>query len=201
MDSYIRQAEELAAACQRAYASGLQRANGGNVSRRVEDGHMLVKGKGAAFCEVDVSDFVLTDLDGYKIEGKTDPTKESIMHGTIYKCCPEINAVVHVHAPYALAWSAYHDVLSLETWQAKLKITGDIPILNVESPVVRREDVPLLEEVLVSESISGGFILKNHGIVAIGRNVREAGQMAELLEETAKVAVLKTILSERQGKN
>lgn len=198
-DSYIQQAKELAEACRRAYASGIQRANGGNVSRRMKEGLMLVKGKGTAFSEADVSDFVLADFDGHKVEGSAAPTKESIMHGAIYKLCPGVNAVIHVHAPYAVAWSAVHEILGRETWQARLKLAGDIPVLNVESPVVRREDVPLLEEALVPENISGGFILRDHGIVAVGGSVREAGQTAELIEETAKIAFLKCILAERQG--
>lgn len=185
---------QLAAICQSAYESGLQRANGGNVSARVDETHMLVKSKGSGFNHISDKDFVLTDFAGTKQKGEGEPTKESLMHGTIYRCRAEVNAVVHVHAPYAAAWSAVHEQLPLSTWQAQLKFGREIPVLNVESPMMRQEDLPGLEAILAEKQPPRGFILRNHGISAMGKTLEEALQTAELIEETAKIAVLKAML-------
>lgn len=199
MDRLEQSIHELVMSCKSMYQSGLQRANGGNVSVRVDaQDQMLVEARGTSFKQADKKNFVLADFDGNKIEGEMEPTKEGIMHGYIYRQREEVNAIVHVHAPYAVAWSAYHDLLGQETWQAKIKFGYDIPVVDVQSPIVRKEDLPQLKKVLVCDVPVSGFILKNHGIVALGKTIEKAEEIAELIEETAKIAVLKCLMESRQ---
>lgn len=190
-DDWKEQTDELVRVCRNLYAGGLQRANGGNISVRAGDSCMAVKAKGTCFREAEAGDFVLTDLNGQKLDGEKEPTKESLMHGTIYRRQERTGAIVHVHAPYAVAWSSFHAELKRFTWPARLKFETDIPVLDIKSPVVRKEDIPMLEEILERETSPKGFILKEHGIVALGKDLKEAQQNAELIEETAKIAVLR----------
>ena len=50
--------------------------------------------------------FLITDFEGNLIEGTGKPTREALLHGYIYKLRPDIQAVVHVHSPYAIGWSS-----------------------------------------------------------------------------------------------
>ena len=70
-------------------------------------------------------------------------------------------------------------------------MTGDIPVWNVDSPVVRKEDLPELKRMMEAGMIDRVFILRNHGIVALGESMEEAVRTAELVEETAQIAILK----------
>lgn len=111
-------AKDLVIACDRVYNRKLQTGSGGNVSARIPGtDHMLVKASGGSMgdCVVDVEQgimkgFVVCDFDGNLITGdglpEGKPTKEATLHGYIYKVCPKVNAVVHVHSPYAIAWSS-----------------------------------------------------------------------------------------------
>ena len=61
--------------------------------------------------------------------------------------------------------------------------------------MVRREDFPLVEKVYKEFPELPGFLLADHGIVAVGKDIIEAEHTAELIEETAQAAILKAAVS------
>lgn len=187
-------AEQLVIACKRAYNRGIQTGSGGNISARIPGkDHMMVKASGSSFGDSTTEGFIITDFDGNVIEGTGKPTREALLHGYIYKTCPNINAVIHVHSPYAIGWSSTKKVLPRVTWHAKLKICADIPTLDVPAAMVRKEDFPLIENIFRENPELPGFLLADHGVVALGDTPINAEHMAELLEETSQVAILKGI--------
>jgi L-ribulose-5-phosphate 4-epimerase len=157
-------AVNLVKACERAYNRKIQTGSGGNVSARIPGADlMLVKASGGSLgdCEADpekrvIKGFVAADFDGNLVEeeglpqGK--PTKEAVLHGYIYKVCPAANAVVHVHSPYAIAWSSFKKDLPLVTWHSKLKFTRSLPTINVQAAMVQGSDLPLIEEIVSKRS-------------------------------------------------
>lgn len=186
-------AQELVIACKRAYTRGIQTGSGGNVSARIPGKElMLVKASGSSFADSTPDGFVITDFDGNLVEGKGKPTREALLHGLIYRMRPEVNAVVHTHSPYAIAWASTGKSLPRTTWHSKLKMCADLPTLNVEAAMVRKEDFPLVEEIFHKYPELQGFLLKDHGLVAVGKDAIYAEHAAELIEETAQVAILKT---------
>ncbi len=197
MDDMIKLiGEELVVACKRAYKRGIQTGSGGNVSARIPGKDlMLVKESGSSLGDSTVEGFVITDFDGNMVQGTGKPTREAFLHGFIYKLCPDVNAIVHFHAPYAIGWSSVGKDLPRVTWHSKLKIDSDIPVINIPSAMVRKEDAPLIEAVLKEHPKLPGFILADHGIVAMDKDPLNALHTAELIEETAQVAILKGLVS------
>ena len=193
MVNYDREiAKELAVAAGRAYTRGIQAGSGGNVSARIPGGDlMLVKASGGSLGDCTADDFLITDFEGNLVEGKGKPTREALLHGYIYRICPRVNAVVHVHAPYSIGWSQTGRDLPSTTWHAKLKLCADIPVLNVPAAMVREQDLPMVDRLFRENSELPAFILADHGIVAVGKDACGAEHTAELIEETARVALLK----------
>ena len=199
-------AKDLVIACDRVYNRKLQTGSGGNVSARIPGSdHMLVKASGGSMgdCLVDeekgiMKGFVVCDFDGNLITGEGypegKPTKEATLHGYIYKERPDVNAVVHVHCPYAIAWSSTKKDLPLVTWHSKLKFKCDLPTLNVLAAMVRAEDVPMVREMFAKHPDLNAFLLADHGAVAMGKNAVSAEHVVELIEETAQVAVLEKLM-------
>ena len=100
-------AEKLVIASKRAYTRGIQTGSGGNVSARIPGTEtMLVKASGGSLGDCTPEGFLITDFDGNLIEGTGKPTREALLHGYIYKLREDVNAVVHVHSPYAIGWSS-----------------------------------------------------------------------------------------------
>ena len=195
MPDLLQLREDLVLAAKRAYRRGIQTGSGGNVSARVPGRElMLVKASGNSFEDSTVDGFVVADFDGALIEGKGRPTREALLHGYLYRLCPWMGAVVHVHAPYAIAWSATRRAVPLTTWHAKLKLPGgEIPVLDIPSPMVREEDFPLVRALFDAAPDLQAFLLADHGIVAGAADPVNAEHTAELVEETAQVAYLKAV--------
>lgn len=189
-------AQQLVIACKRAYNRGIQTGSGGNVSARIPGKNlMLVKASGSSFGDSTIDGFVITDFDGNLIEGTGKPTREALLHGYLYQICPKVNAVVHVHSPYAIAWASTKKDLPRVTWHSKLKICADIPTLDIPAAMVRQEDFPLVEQIFLENPDLPAFLLADHGVVALGDNPINAEHTAELIEETSQVAMLEGILA------
>jgi L-ribulose-5-phosphate 4-epimerase len=185
-------------AAQRAYARGIQTGSGGNLSARdIEKGHMIVKASGGSFadCTGDGEGFVITDFSGKRVdEDGPKPTREVLLHGMLYSLSDKVGGVMHCHSPWAIAYAYNHDVLPMTTLHVKLKLGHDIPILDVDSPMLLEEHIPLVRELFEKNPKLTAFILRAHGVVAVGKDILEAEHTAELIEETAQIAVLRTLL-------
>jgi len=189
-------ADELVLACKRAYNRGIQTGSGGNVSARIPGQDlMIVKASGSSFGDSTPEGFVITDFDGNVVEGTGKPTREALLHGYLYKICPDAKAVIHVHSPYAIAWASTKKALPRVTWHSKLKICADIPTLDVPSAMVREEDFPLIDEIFRENPNLPAFLLVDHGVVALANDAINAEHTAELIEETAQVAILKSVVA------
>ena len=97
-------AEKLVIASKRAYNRGIQTGrwwkckcqntrnrNNACKSKRRISGRLYVQ-----------KELLITDFEGNLIEGTGKPTREALLHGYLYKLRPDIQAVVHVHSPYAI---------------------------------------------------------------------------------------------------
>lgn len=187
-------AEELVIASKRAYTRGIQTGSGGNVSARVPGKElMIVKASGGSLGDCTADGFVITDFDGNLVEGKGKPTREALLHGLLYRICPKVNAVVHTHSPYCIAWASTRKPLPRTTWHSQLKICADMPTLDVPAPMVGKEYFHLVEDIYRETPDLPGFLLVDHGLVAVGKDALTAEHNAELMEETAQVVFLKAI--------
>ena len=188
-------AEKLVIASKRAYNREIQTGSGGNVRARIPGTEtMLVKAGGGSLGDCTLEGFSITDFDGKLIKGNGKPTREALLHGYIYKMRDDVNAVVHVHSPYAISWSSTKQDLPLVTWHTKLKSPAGYPTLDVHAAMVRPEDIPMVEEMFQKSPDISAFLLADHGVVAMGNDAISAEHTAELVEETAQVAVLEKLL-------
>jgi L-ribulose-5-phosphate 4-epimerase len=189
-------AEQLVIACKRAYTRGIQTGSGGNVSARVPGKDlMLVKASGSSFVDCTPDGFVVTDFDGNMVAGKGKPTREALLHGLIYKIKPDVNAVMHTHSVYCNAWASTGKPLPRTTWHSQLKMSCDLPVFDVPAPVVPKDYFPEIARAYKDHPDLTGFLLVDHGLVATGNNPIAAEHAAELMEETAKLAILKGLVT------
>ncbi len=189
--------DQLSTAAQRAYARGIQTGSGGNLSARIPGSdQMIVKSSGGSFADCDRlgNGFILTDLEGEKVEdvpGK--PTREAFLHGLIYKISPQTGGVMHSHSVYAITWSFTGRALPMVTQHLKLKFKCEIPVLDIDSPMVLPEHGSMIAAELEKNPDLPAFILMGHGVVALGKDILIAEHNAELVEETATIAVLSAL--------
>jgi L-ribulose-5-phosphate 4-epimerase len=173
--------------CRRALDAGLQVSTGGNLSMILGSDVFLVKPSGISLYDLQAKDLLIADLSGKTLEGRGKPTKEIATHLSIYRVRPDIGGVVHYHPPYATAYAVCAKTIPLLTVHAE-RILGTIPVIP---PCDEGSEALGLEvqKVFVNPRIKVA-LLAEHGILAAGADLTEAQNLAELVEETAKIAYL-----------
>lgn len=164
----------------------------GNVSGRVrEDGEDLIAITPTlkSLNKLKQGDIVLTNIDGDILTDGT-PSSELQMHLAIYKEREDINGIVHTHSPYAAGFSFSNSPLKRLEGFGKIKseyikeipyrIPGSYELAKYASIALKNEDV---------------LILKNHGIIAVGPNIKEAADLSEFVEGIAKTQFVSTLLN------
>lgn len=172
------------------YDRGLISANGGNVSLRCGDDCFLITASGAALRNLRRDEILLCGQDGKILEGGEGKvlSKEYRMHLNCYFNRPKAGCVLHLHPSYSIAFTAYEKELPLYTASARLKL-GRVPTIPYAEP----GSVSLAEAVrtaIIENPSSKVFLMKAHGILVVEQSMEAGFELAELAEDTAKIALL-----------
>ena len=179
--------EECLAVSKDAYDRGLISASGGNISVRIlGENKVIIKKTGASFRNMTPNDLLIIDFDGKLVEGTGKPSKEINMHLGIYKVRSEVNAVIHAHPIAATSFAVVGKEVPMVTVQG-LKILGKCPLVGYGPP----GSIELADKVTKAfEDVSLKVaVLQSHGSIAIGKDLGEAYNNADLLEATAQIAI------------
>jgi L-ribulose-5-phosphate 4-epimerase len=180
-------------------AGGLWPLTKGHVSARIPGtdracmlGHIHADGR--TLDTTTEEDIITIDLNGKKIEGKSDPVGERFIHTGIYRSRNDVFSIIHTHSTYATAFGiAGINILPVGN-------RGGIfaPMVPILGDDVQIEDQELGE--VVAGAIGNGYalILKNHGTVNIGDSIENATIVAFALEETAKLQWISSVLGTPQ---
>lgn len=163
----------------------LIRLSSGNVSMRLPDGNIAITPSGILYDRMEPEDIIIMDLNGNKVEGHYKPSSEKALHNEIYKARPDINAVVHTHSRYAIAFSTVE--MELPAICLELLFVGaPIPIAPYQCPGTVEVGTSAAAFFKKRPELKG-LILKNHGLVAIDGTLNEAYQNAYNLETGAEI--------------
>ena len=107
MSSEAALREQIAAIAASLFNRGLTHGSTGNISARLPDGGWLMTPTGSSLGAIDPARLSLLDAQGRHIGGDK-PTKEAVLHTTMYDQRPGAGAVVHLHSTYSVAISCLH---------------------------------------------------------------------------------------------
>ena len=176
--------EQVASACRILALEGYADLTLGHVSARGADGSIWIKRKGIGLDEVDQDDVV--EADGEDVELHL----ETALHTAVYSVRPDVGAVVHGHPPYATALAATGSELELLTHDAVLFADG-----------LGRYDAPdLIVDDEQGAAVAGalgphrGLLLRNHGVLTVGKDVAWAVLAALTLERAARLQSIASTL-------
>ncbi|XRO75376.1 L-fuculose phosphate aldolase [Methanocaldococcus sp. 28A] len=167
--------------CKRLYDRKYVVGSGGNVSVR-EGNKIYLTPTGSILGFLKEDDIAEVDLDGNVIKGK--PTSEKNFHLMIYKKRKDINAIIHTHSLISTFLSTINKEIELLTPEGEifLKKIGYVDYFEAGSLKLAEETAKRDEDVI---------ILKNHGVVCLGKDLIDAYIKVEVLEEQAKLTLLK----------
>ena len=189
---YVKK-QNLIAIALRAFQTGLQTNAGGNLSIRLSSiAGCVIKPSGVGYAECTQDNLMVVDLDGETLLGHHTPSKDKDFHVAIYRARPDVQAIVHVHSPWATGWGAARRQIPLLTVQAIEKL-GNLPSIPLR-PDGGAQSAAQIGAVFQDRSIRAA-ILENHGTVGVGSTMLKALHLCEIIEETAHIATVRELVA------
>lgn len=162
--------------------SGLISLSGGNVSMRMPNGHILITPSGLSYEGMKPKDIVVVDIKGNRIEGKLRESVDTVALLYIYENMPHVNAIIHTHQPYATAAGLLGDTLPAAVTTLANVTLGAVNVAPYCSAASLDMGVQTVKYIGERRAV----ILKHHGVIAIGKDLKEALYAAVYMEDAAK---------------
>lgn len=158
----------------------------GHISFRLPDDASLffMKPHSLGLDEITPENILTIGLDGSVVAGTARRHSEVYIHSEIFKARPDVNCVLHTHAPYAVALSATG---------RPLRCYSQPGALFYEALGVYADTINLIRTAEMGAGVAAALgphravLLKNHGVVAVGVSMAETVVGAIMLENAALV--------------
>ena len=171
----------------RALAAGVVHGTAGNMSvRDRETGLVAISPSGMPYPSVTAADVVVVDIDGTIRDGHRKPSSEMPLHTMVMRAHERVGAIVHTHSHYSTVVSTIRDELPPILTEVTQMIGPRVPVTRYGISGTPDFGASVLEA-LDGEGMA--VILRNHGLIAFGKDFDEALAVAEIVEEAAKVYV------------
>jgi ribulose-5-phosphate 4-epimerase/fuculose-1-phosphate aldolase len=166
------------------FAAGHLTPTGGNISARAADDDKIWITPSQLYKGSLTADTLLCIReDGSLVECEGKPSVEFQMHWKSYQVRPDATAAVHTHSPAATAFGITNQKFPpINTDAIFLADTQIVPWFMPGSS-------ELADAVSEALKVSRGAILQCHGLMAVGKTMRDAATRAMMIEETAKLVL------------
>ena len=161
----------------------------GNISARYRQG-MLITTSGSSNGYLKPEEIVYTDFEGNSLEKGKKPSSEKFLHIEIYKKRPEINYIIHVHAPYLSSFASSGKDLMAPIMAENVFYFGGIPLAKYALPSSRE----LVDNTIKFFNEYDAVLMENHGFIVAGKTLEDAYMKLELAESYAQVVLNTEIL-------
>jgi L-fuculose-phosphate aldolase len=171
-------------ACKKMIGEELVKGTWGNVSIR-ESNRIFITPSGYSYEKMTERDISVIDFEGNILEGDRNPSSEWRMHVAIYKAREDVDVILHTHPVYSsIASVALKTVPSL--------IEDSAMICGPEIKVAEYADPgswELANNVTKALEDNGAAILRNHGLVNVGKRFSEVLTGAKVTEKNVQVYI------------
>ena len=182
--------DELVQVCNKVYENKFVSAYDGNISVRNSPSTFLITRSGVCKGEVTSDDILEIDATGKVVKGSGKVSTENKLHLYVYSKRQEVNAVIHCHPIYASAFAVFGEGLTKHILPEVVLTLGKVPLCEYATPST--DELPKSLDPYIN--YSWAFLLRNHGAVTLGKNLKDAYYKMEKLEHTAKIIFLARLL-------
>lgn len=172
------------------YSRGWSPATSSNYSVRLANDQALltVSGKHKGLLELD--DVLATDLAGNSLEPGKKPSAETLLHTQLYRCKPEVGAVLHTHSVNATVLSrlSLSDSLVFADYELQKAFAGVtshetqvlVPIFDNDQDIARL--AAKVQPWLDQHPECVGYLIRGHGLYTWGAQMSDALRQVEAFE-------------------
>jgi ribulose-5-phosphate 4-epimerase/fuculose-1-phosphate aldolase len=149
----------------------------------------LINPYGMMFDEITASNLVKITEDGKILDdplGMGVNEAGFIIHSCMHKARPEINCVIHTHTRAGVAVSAMKCGL-LPISQHAMRVQPEVTYHDYEGVALYKDEQVRMARDLGTKSKA--MILRNHGLLTLGRTVREAFEIMYYLDAACQIQI------------
>jgi len=186
-----RAVERVALGCRIIAEFGHEDLTLGHVSvRPTADDRVYIKRKGVALADVTPDDVIEIHLDDPDCLSTPGMHLEAAIHAEIYRNRPDVGAVIHSHPLYATALGA------TSTERAPLEFLTHDSVLFKDGIGIYSDSAELVTTPEQGKKVADALgsrrvaLLKNHGVVTVGEDIRWAVMAAVTLERAIQIQTL-----------
>jgi len=179
--------QELIRYAHKAKEAGLVISSSGNISIRLDTERFAISSSGASLGELSKKDISICYLNEKKERAGAKASIEMPLHKAIYIERTDVKAIFHFQSLYATTLSC------AKRFDFNLNFIPEIPVYikNVlVLPCFNPGSARLSQEIKrkIKGTDCGIIVLKNHGQIAVGRDLKSVLRNAEFFEFTCKMA-------------
>lgn len=162
-------------------ALGINRGRSGNVSARI-DGGFLITPSALPYAELRTADLVAMNHEGAASEARP-PSTEWRFHRDIYAARPDVDAIVHTHAPFATTLACLDR--AIPAFHYMIAVAGGHDIRC--APYATFGTQELSTHAVRALAGRKACLLAHHGMIAVGDSLESALALAAEVETLAEM--------------
>jgi len=170
----------------RIWIKGFCAGNEGNHSFRMGPNRFICTPTGISKGNLLPDDLCVVDADGKQISGKRKRTSEFLLHATIYKARPDVNAVIHSHPPHATAFAVAGVEIPTCIHPEAEVFLGPVKTARYVTP----GDTRLGESILPYVKDSNTIVMGNHGVVCFDVDLEQCYYKLEIIDAYTRILLL-----------
>jgi L-fuculose-phosphate aldolase len=179
---------QIVAISSRMYARNYIHGRAGNITARISKQEVLATPAGVKKADLTPNELVVVDLEGQLRQGLPGlkPTSELPMHLEVYRQRADVFAVIHAHPIHCIALSLAGLSLEDPYIAEALVLLGPVPTTPYATPSSTENRDAIAGLIADYDAI----ILAHHGSLTVGRDLDEAYERLEVLENSAEILIL-----------
>lgn len=174
----------------RLYERSLVVASEGNLSARDNSGRIYITATGTCLGRLKSREVVIIGANSPVMKGPQKPSSEYRLHLAAYKGRPDIMACCHAHPPYTTAFGVVDIKFPMPFLPEAVLFVGEVAMIDYATP----GSEALAKNLGKHLEGHNAFIMKNHGVLTLGRTMDEAFARMEMLENLARIAYIASAL-------
>jgi len=157
----------------------------GHVSARDPEGRGIwMKAAGLGFDEMRAEHVILVSWEGEVLEGDGRRPLEYPIHTELMRARPDVQSVVHTHAPWAVAFASTEEPLRPISHEGTLFVPPDVARFTQTGDLIVTAE--LGEALAATVGDRNVALMRHHGIVAAGADLPAAVFNAVFLERACR---------------
>lgn len=172
--------EKVVATCLDLADRGFLAGTGGNIALRADRKHFLVTPSATDYYTMTAADIcVLRIADRVQVEGVRAASVEAGLHANVLQARPDCEASIHTHQPVASAFTLLAIALEINDKNAAMELGSSVPCVTYAPSGTGW----LARQVgRVFQETGNACLMRNHGVVCVGKDIPEAIRRVVLLE-------------------